>query len=79
MRRDRGARAGGWSFSRAVREGVFTVPGDGGIDFRPIFALLEESNYSGWLVVEAEQDPAKAEPARYARMARECVRREVGR
>jgi inosose dehydratase len=79
--RDRVARRvrdGGWSFSRAVREGVFTVPGDGGIDYEPIFALLERSGYSGWIVIEAEQDPAKAPPLEYAAIAREYVRRTAG-
>jgi inosose dehydratase len=51
-----------------VVEGVFTVPGDGSIDYKPILALLNEANYRGWLVVEAEQDPAKAHPLTYARM-----------
>jgi myo-inosose-2 dehydratase len=74
----RRVRGGDWSFSRAVREGVFTVPGDGGIDYHPIFALLEEIGYSGWLVVEAEQDPAIATPMQYAGAAREYIRRATG-
>ena len=40
-----------------MRNGVFTVPGDGDVDFAPIFQVLEESGYEGWVVVEAEQDP----------------------
>lgn len=63
------ARARGWSFLEAVRAGVFTVPGDGIIDFRPIFAVLRKNNYAGWAVVEAEQDPAKANPLEYAKKA----------
>ncbi|MGH2570442.1 MAG: myo-inosose-2 dehydratase [bacterium] len=74
----RRVRDGDWSFSRAVREGVFTVPGDGGIDYQPIFGLLEEIGYSGWLVVEAEQDPAKATPSEYAETARRYIRRATG-
>jgi inosose dehydratase len=54
------------SFLNAVLEGVFTVPGDGNIDYEPIFKALKQHRYSGWLVVEAEQDPAKAHPLTYA-------------
>lgn len=46
----------------AVRAGVFTVPGDGDVDFKPIFDILDRTGYEGWVVVEAEQDPAKANP-----------------
>jgi inosose dehydratase len=58
------ARSGNWSFLRAVLEGVFTVPGDGDIAFADVFAAL--GGYSGWLVLEAEQDPKKADPFTYA-------------
>ncbi len=54
------------SFLAAVLDGVFTVPGDGGIDFPSILGPLAHSGYSGWLVVEAEQDPAKAHPLTHA-------------
>lgn len=54
-------------FVDAVIEGVFTVPGDGAIDFKPIFRELKERDYAGWMVIEAEQDPEKAEPNAYAR------------
>ena len=56
------------SFLAAVLDGVFTVPGDGAIDFEAVLAALRAASYSGWLVVEAEQDPAKAHPLTYARM-----------
>jgi len=46
-------RRDGWSFCRAVGEGVFTIPGDGCVDFPAIFALLAAADYRGWLVVEA--------------------------
>jgi inosose dehydratase len=69
----------GWSFERAVREGVFTVPGDGSVDMRAFLGAVEIVGYSGWLVVEAEQDPAKAPPLEYARMGREFVREATGR
>ena len=68
----------GSSFLDAVRAGVFTVPGDGSIDFPSIFRILEESDYRGWMVVEAEQDPAKANPFVYAKKAREYIRTEAG-
>jgi inosose dehydratase len=56
------------SFLDAVVEGVFTVPGDGCVDYRALLALLRDARYAGWLVVEAEQDPVKAHPLSYARM-----------
>jgi len=54
------------SFREAFLEGAFTVPGDGCIDYKPLFDILKKNNYSGWLVVEAEQDPQKANPLEYA-------------
>lgn len=54
------------SFLDGVRLGTFTVPGDGCIDFDPIFKVLEVSGYEGYMLVEAEQDPAKANPLEYA-------------
>ena len=56
------------SFREAFLEGAFTVPGDGCIDYKPLFEVLKEKNYSGWLVVEAEQDPKKANPFEYAKI-----------
>ena len=56
------------SFRQAFLEGAFTVPGDGCINYRPFFDLLTKNNYSGWLVVEAEQDPSKANPLEYAKI-----------
>ena len=56
------------TFLEAVLAGVFTVPGDGCIAFPPLLRRLHEANYSGWLVVEAEQDPRKAHPLTYARL-----------
>ena len=67
-----------WSFLRAVKEGVFTVPGDGCIDFDPVFKALKQAKYSGWWVVEAEQDPAKANPLEYALNARSFIREKAG-
>lgn len=62
----RQAREQRWSFLDAVLRGVFTVPGDGAIDFGAIVGLLREHGYQGWLVVEAEQDPALAPSRAYA-------------
>ena len=61
-----------YSFMDAVRAGLFTVPSDGDIDFTPIFSLLKD-RYQGWLVVEAEQDPAKAPPLLLAQKARKYL------
>jgi inosose dehydratase/3D-(3,5/4)-trihydroxycyclohexane-1,2-dione acylhydrolase (decyclizing) len=58
------ASAEDWSFLRSVLEGVYTVPGDGMIDFTAVFRALP--GYAGWVVIEAEQDPAKANPLVYA-------------
>lgn len=57
------------SFMDSVRAGVFTVPGDGNLDFLPILASLKTLNYQGWMIVEAEQDPAIAKPLEYAQKA----------
>lgn len=55
-----------WSFLQGVLEGVFTVPGDGSIDFRSFMQVVKEIGYSGWVIVEAEQDPIKANPLKMA-------------
>lgn len=60
------ARNRQWSFLDSVLNGVFTVPGDGAIDFAAIVGALREHGYRGWLVVEAEQDPAVAPSYAYA-------------
>ena len=74
----RQARAEGWSFERAVRAGVFTVPGDGDIDFPAVLAEINRNGYAGWLTVEAEQDPAVADPLTYAKLGRATLRRLLG-
>ncbi|MGL4457651.1 MAG: myo-inosose-2 dehydratase, partial [Plesiomonas shigelloides] len=56
------------SFLNAVLAGVYTVPGDGCVDYPAVFRELKRVNYQGWLVVEAEQDPAIAHPLTYARL-----------
>lgn len=71
-------KQGNWSFLKAVREGTFTVPGDGCVDFASVFAELDKCGYEGWLLVEAEQDPAKANPFEYAKMARGFIKQMTG-
>ncbi len=66
------------SFLDAVRAGAFTIPGDGCIDFSSIFKILDENNYEGWMVVEAEQDPLKANPLEYAIQARKYIKENTG-
>ena len=56
------------TFRQAFLDGAFTVPGDGCIDYVPFLNSLKKKNYSGWLVVEAEQDPMKANPFEYAKI-----------
>lgn len=65
------------SFLQSVKAGVFTVPGAGMIDFQPLFKILDEEKYEGWLVVEAEQDPALANPLEYAILARQYIKEQT--
>jgi inosose dehydratase len=62
------ARQRDMSFLDAILEGVFTVPGDGMIDYYAFARLLAEIGYSGWVVVEAEQDPVKAPPSEFSKL-----------
>jgi len=64
------ARREDWSFldtvlGKGADLGVYTVPGDGMVDYPAVFRALP--GYSGWVVVEAEQDPEKAHPLTYAK------------
>ena len=54
------------SFLKTILSGIFTVPGDGCIDFSSIVKILQQNHYNGWIIVEAEQDPDKADPLHYA-------------
>lgn len=76
IRRDRLAHAlkSDLSFLDAVLGDVFAVPGDGSIDFEPLLRRLAGAGYQGWLVVEADQDPAKAHPLTHARIGHDCLR-----
>ena len=66
------------SFQEGIEDGVFTVPGDGVLDFVSVLNALGAAGYEGWLVVEAEQDPAKANPLEYALKARAYLREVLG-
>lgn len=66
------------SFLEAVKNGTFTVPGDGNISFSHIFDVLDKKGYEGWMLVEAEQDPAKANPLEYAIKARKFIKEKAG-
>ncbi len=63
------------SFIEAVMANLYTVPGDGLIDFPTILQTLASSGYQGWLVVEAEQDLRKSPPLEYARLGYSNLRR----
>lgn len=62
------------SFLTGVKMGAFTVPGDGAIDFKPVFWELDKAGYKGWLLVEAEQDPSIANPLDYAKSANKYIK-----
>ncbi len=68
------ARNEGWSFLTGVLNGTFTVPGDGCIDYAAVLRVLREGGYEGWLVVEAEQDPAVAPSYAYAKKGYQTLR-----
>lgn len=72
-------KSGDQSFLWGVKNGMFTVPGDGSmVDWDDILETIKNSDYEGWVVVEAEQDPAKADPLEYAQMARAFMRLKLG-
>ena len=66
----------GLSFLEGVRRGVFTVPGDpdGGVDFEAVLEIAAAHGYDGWLVIEAEQDPLKADPVKYQSMGLKALK-----
>ena len=61
------------SFLKAVLSGAFTVPGDGCIDFNAISKIILDSDYTGWIIVEAEQDPVAANPLEYALLSKKYL------
>jgi inosose dehydratase len=68
-------RAEDRSFLDGVLDGMFTVPGDGQVDFGAVMRALAAIGYSGWIILEAEQDPARADPRAYAEMGLAHLRR----
>jgi inosose dehydratase len=72
--RVRGANS---SFLDGVLEGMFTVPGDGDLDYAEVMRALTTIGYQGWIIVEAEQDPAKAEPRSYQQRGLDTLRSEA--
>lgn len=72
------ARNNLWSFPDCIINGTFTVPGDGDIDFAALLEVLLDADYQGWLVVEAEQDPAVAPSYAYAKKGYETLRHLLG-
>lgn len=73
-------RAQGLSFLEGVRRGVFTVPGDpeGGVDFATVLKIAADHGYQGWLVIEAEQDPAVRNPLEYQRLGLKSLKALAG-
>jgi inosose dehydratase len=65
------------SFLSGVLKGMFTVPGDGNLDFAAVMQALAQIRYGGWIIVEAEQDPALANPRLYAALGLKTLRREA--
>jgi inosose dehydratase len=70
-------QARGQSFLEGVLAGMFTVPGDGGLDYAAVMRALADVGYAGWIVVEAEQDPAIANPRTYGELGLRTLEREA--
>ncbi len=71
------ARAEGESFLDGVLAGMFTVPGDGDLDFGAVMKALKRIGYQGWIIVEAEQDPALANPRKYGELGLTTLKLEA--
>jgi inosose dehydratase len=71
------ARRSGKSFLDGVLAGMFTVPGDGSIDFGAVMQALKRIGYGGWIIIEAEQDPALANPKIYGALGLATLKREA--
>jgi len=70
-------RAEGLSFLDGVLAGMFTVPGDGDLDYAKVMQALASVGYSGWIIIEAEQDPAVADPRKYGELGLRTLAREA--
>lgn len=71
------SRKRGLTFQQAFLNGMFTVPGDGDLDFKPVMKELVDHDYKGWVIVEAEQDPDKANPLEMAQIAHKYIKNEL--
>ena len=71
--KERDSREKGLTFQGAFLNGMFTVPGDGDLDFVPVYKKLVDNGYKGWIVIEEEQDPDKANPLEMALKARKYI------
>jgi len=67
------------SFLDCVLDGIFTVPGDGMIDYDDIMRRLADIGYEGWVIIEAEQDPEKANPLEYAKIGYNALVSSAGK
>jgi len=65
-------------FNNAVKAGIFTVPGDGCIDYKAVMNILQKHNYKGWMMVEAEQYLNTPKAFEFAKMAREYLKEITG-
>jgi inosose dehydratase len=72
-----GLKETGGSFLEGVLAGMFTVPGDGDLDYKAVMQALHDIGYAGWVVVEAEQDPAIADPRAFGAIGIETLRTEA--
>jgi len=70
-------RERGGSFLDGVIDGIFTVPGDGCIDYGTVMRALADIHYTGWIIIEAEQDPATAPPKAYAHKGLHTLKQEA--
>lgn len=67
--------ADGTSFLDGVVGGMFTTPGDGDYDYAPFMRELARIDYTGWIVIEAEQDPSLADPRTYQQLGLDTLKR----
>ena len=72
-----GVKAAGSSFLDGVLAGMFTVPGDGALDYGAVMRALADIGYAGWIIIEAEQDPAIYDPRKYAELGLATLEREA--
>lgn len=72
------ARTEKYSIRQCIKNGLFTVPGDGCLDFHSIFNALIEKGYSNWALIEGEQDPLKCNPYVYAKKSKAFIESIAG-